>query len=99
MIDLEEAQEIALLYFNKGVKPESELVIIPAETLVFEEGFIFSVNTKKYIIEGDIGYRISGLPCILVDKRNGKVFNPYINEYIYPNDLIARYRKQIKSHQ
>lgn len=97
MITLESTEKIALNYFNNGVNPESELVIIPEETVAFKEGYIFSVNTKKYVINGCKGYRVSGIPCILVYKKTGEIFDPYVNEYIYPNDLILQYRRKIRS--
>jgi len=97
MISLENAQKIAINYFNEGVvRSESQMVIIPNETIEYQEGYIFSANTKKYIIEGDEGYRVSGLSPVLVVKKNGEIFNPYINQYIYSEELISLYRKKKK---
>ena len=95
MITLSKAQDIALAYLNQNITSGTELVLIHEETIEFPEGYIFSSNTKRYVIDGNIDYRISGISPILVDKNTGDVFDPYENQYIYPEDLIQMYRIKI----
>lgn len=97
MITLEEAKKIALEFINEGVNPNFPIVIINEEIFEYPEGFIFGVNTKQYVEDGNSDFRISGLSPIFVDKE-GDVFDYYENEYLYPETIIKQYRsKKTKS--
>lgn len=95
MISKDDAQNIALIFLNKGVDPNYSIVIIEEETVEYPEGYVFSGNTKQYIEGGDSGFRISGFSPIFVEKISGEVFDPYKNKYLEPQTLIRMFRKKV----
>lgn len=74
MIDEVTAKTIAVAYINAQYNSmEDELVILDAETIEKDYGWIFFYNSRKHIETEDMAYAVGGNAPILIKKEDGAV--------------------------
>lgn len=97
MITLDRAKEIALHYLNVDCQPKVEVALFEDEIKEFEEGYLLPFGAKKYIVDGDEGYRVSGVSPLIVNKKTGEIFSPTTSTCLPDEELIQLFQEELKS--
>lgn len=83
-IDKEDAQEIILNLFNPDpelTKYGDAVAVDPSVSYETSNSWIFYVNSRKYIENGERQYRLSGIRLIAVEKKTGRTYSLGTGEY------------------
>jgi hypothetical protein len=72
MIDREQAKTIAQEELDKS-NPEKDLLVLD-EYIEFDEGWVFSYQTREYVETGNEDLVLYGNGPIIVTKNSGKVY-------------------------
>ena len=95
MVDYHIAKEIAIKHiYTEFLDSNSEIVIIEDTVIEKEWGWIFIYQDKRWVNDRVISYIIPGIPTIVVEKKDGKVY--YLDEGKTMEDCINKYIKRRK---
>jgi hypothetical protein len=95
MVDYHIAKEIAINHiYTEFLDSNYERVIIEDTVIEKEWGWIFICQDERWVNDRVISYIILGIPTIVVEKKDGKVY--YLDDGKTMEDCINKYIKRRK---
>ena len=55
-------------------RPKAHLMILDEHTEEHEFGWVYSYNTREYIVDGDFSYALAGNAPLIVDRSDGQLY-------------------------